>query len=156
MGVIVIMYPDLALVWDSKLACLLEKRGGIVVGCNSQFIINTLTKNGMKEIFEQNKIATPKGFGAPRGTDLESQVIVKGMSFPLFVKISDGYGSVGVDDNSVCHNMQELIKKSKEVWMLYPNLTVEEFVDGEEYTVSTFHLGFVVGTGKRYYCISSC
>ncbi|KAJ3042362.1 hypothetical protein HDV00_007496 [Rhizophlyctis rosea] len=106
-----------------------------VVGCDSLFINNTTTKNGMKEIFRAHLVSTPPGFGVSRETDIAKEVESWGMVYPLFVKISDSYGSVGLDDNSVCHDLAGLMSKCEELLRQYPNLTVEEFIDGQEYSV---------------------
>ncbi|KAJ3056473.1 hypothetical protein HK097_006792 [Rhizophlyctis rosea] len=106
-----------------------------VIGCDSLFIENTTTKNGMKEIFRQHLVSTPPGFPATRETDIAKEVDSWGMTYPLFVKISDSYGSVGLDDNSVCHDLEGLLAKCEELLKEFPNLTVEEFIDGQEYSI---------------------
>lgn len=117
-------------------AAYLEKKNyPNVVGCDSIFINNTLTKNGMKELFRENLVSTPPGFPVTKTTDLEKMISDWGMVYPLFVKVSDSYGSVGIDDSSVCHDFEQVTKKCTELLNEFENLTVEEYIDGQEYSV---------------------
>ena len=106
-----------------------------VIGCDSLFINNTLTKNGMKEIFRSHLVTTPPGFPVTKETDLNAQIELWGMIYPLFVKVSDSYGSVGLDDASVCHDFDQLKSKCDFLLEQFTNLTVEEYIDGKEYSV---------------------
>lgn len=106
-----------------------------VVGCDTNFINNTLTKNGMKLLFQEALVATPPGFGATISTDIQEEIELNKMIYPLFVKISDSYGSVGLDDSSVCHDYESLITKCKHLFEQFENLTIEEYVDGQEFSV---------------------
>ncbi|KAJ3128394.1 hypothetical protein HK101_005407, partial [Irineochytrium annulatum] len=112
-----------------------EKQYPNVVGCDLLFINNTLTKNGMKAIFRENLVATPPGFGVTKDTNLEEEVANWGMTYPLFVKISDSYGSVGLDERSVCHSLEDLQSKVESLLKDFENLTVEEFIEGQEFSV---------------------
>lgn len=114
-----------------------------VIGCDSIFINNTLTKNGMKELFQKHLVSNPPGFPVTRETDLPAQVEAHGMMYPLFVKISDSYGSVGLDDTSVCHTEEQLLKKCQSLFLEFDNLTVEEFIDGQEFSASAFLFFFL-------------
>ncbi len=101
------------------------------------FIDNTLTKNGMKILFQEHLVSCPPGFPATVTTNLDKEVENNGMVFPLFVKISDSYGSVGLDDDSVCHTMDQLKAKCAKLFKEFPHLTVEEFIDGPEFSVNS-------------------
>jgi D-alanine-D-alanine ligase-like ATP-grasp enzyme len=109
-----------------------------VVGCDSLFINNTLTKNGMKELFTKHLVSNPPGFPVTKETNIMLEVEKRGMTFPLFVKVSDSYGSVGLDDSSVCHDEPQLLTKCASLLTEFHNLTVEEFIDGQEFSVSDF------------------
>ncbi|KAJ3157036.1 hypothetical protein HDU89_002446 [Geranomyces variabilis] len=106
-----------------------------VVGCDSLFINNTLTKNGMKELFRENLVSTPPGFALTKDMDLAKLIDEWGMTYPLFVKVSDSYGSVGLDDSSVCHDFEQVSTKCADLFKEFENLTVEEYIDGQEYSV---------------------
>ena len=75
------------------------------------------------------------GFGATKESDLEKLVEENGMVFPLFVKVSDSYGSVGIDDSSVCHDLQQLQDKCNALLNQFEQLTIEEYIDGQEFSV---------------------
>ncbi|KAI9100431.1 hypothetical protein DFS34DRAFT_592328 [Phlyctochytrium arcticum] len=119
-----------------SVAAYLEKKNfPNVVGCDSIFINNTLTKNGMKELFRESLVSTPPGIAVTKDTDLAKEIEAWGMVYPLFVKVSDSYGSVGLDDSSVCHDLEQVQNKCKELLEDFENLTLEEYIDGQEYSV---------------------
>lgn len=66
-----------------------DKGRSFAIGCDSEFILNTTTKNGMKEIFKQYHVSTPLGFPANSDTDIVGMVEKFAMMYPLFVKVSD-------------------------------------------------------------------
>ncbi|KAJ3085195.1 hypothetical protein HK102_000223 [Quaeritorhiza haematococci] len=119
----------------SVAAYLESRKHPNVVGCDSLFIQNTLTKNGMKKIFVDNLVSCPVGFACTKQTDLETEVYERAMVYPLFVKVSDSYGSVGLEDSSVCHDLEQLKTRCQFLLQQFDNLTVEEFIDGPEFSV---------------------
>jgi D-alanine-D-alanine ligase len=64
---------------------------------------------------------------------LENQV--KHLSYPLFVKPAKAGDSLGIDEHSVCNNLDELKHKAATVLSSYPQLLVEEYIAGREFTV---------------------
>ncbi len=64
---------------------------------------------------------------------LEKQV--KHLSYPLFVKPAKAGDSLGIDEHSVCNNLDELKHKASTVLSSYPQLLVEEYIAGREFTV---------------------
>jgi hypothetical protein len=73
-----------------SVAKYLEEKGrSFVIGCDSEFILGTTTKNGMKEIFKQYHVSTPLGFPVTLDTDIIAMVEKYAMMYPLFVKVSD-------------------------------------------------------------------
>lgn len=108
----------------------------ILVGCGYQFIQNTLSKSQMKQIFTAALVSTPQGFGTLKITNvqLRAKVDQLNMTYPLFVKVSDSYGSCGLDDESVCHTFKQLVAKTDKLWETYTELTIEEFIEGDEFT----------------------
>ncbi|KAJ3123330.1 hypothetical protein HK098_002021 [Nowakowskiella sp. JEL0407] len=108
-----------------------------VIGCDSLFIKNTTTKVGMKKIFVDNLVACPPGFPVTKQTVTELQTNIEswGMVYPLFVKISDSYGSIGLDEGSVCHDFEQLQIKCLALLEKFENIVVEEYIDGPEFSV---------------------
>lgn len=64
---------------------------------------------------------------------LEQQV--KHLAYPLFVKPSKAGDSLGIDEHSVCSTLEELKEKAATVLSSYPQLLVEEYIAGREFTV---------------------
>jgi D-alanine-D-alanine ligase-like ATP-grasp enzyme len=60
---------------------------------------------------------------------------VNHLSFPLFVKPSKAGDSLGIDEHSVCHTIDELQQKAYSVLQHYPQLLIEEYIAGREFTV---------------------
>lgn len=57
------------------------------------------------------------------------------LSFPLFVKPDKAGDSLGVDQQSLVHNMDELKQKCAAIIEEYGPLLVEEYIQGREFTV---------------------
>lgn len=57
------------------------------------------------------------------------------LRFPLFVKPSKAGDSLGIDDCSLVRNKEELAQKIKTTITNYPQLLVEEYIEGREFTV---------------------
>ncbi|KAJ1565410.1 hypothetical protein HK096_002949 [Nowakowskiella sp. JEL0078] len=108
-----------------------------VIGCDLLFINNTTTKVGMKKIFIDNLVSCSPGFSVTKESldGLDGLVDSWGMTYPLFVKISDSYGSIGLDDSSVCHDNIQLRSKCVELLEKFENIIVEEYIDGPEFSV---------------------
>ena len=63
--------------------------------------------------------------------DIESIVA----PYPLFVKPAKAGDSLGIDQASLIHNKEELVTKVGTLLKEYPELLVEEYIDGREFTV---------------------
>lgn len=59
----------------------------------------------------------------------------KHLVYPLFVKPSKAGDSLGVDERSLVHNEEELVKKAGELLEDYEFVLVEEYIKGREFTV---------------------
>lgn len=66
---------------------------------------------------------------ANNGEDLREYPQLGG--FPLFVKPE--YGRV--DENSIVHNEEELMKRVEHLWREFGTLIIEPYLDGKEYVV---------------------
>ncbi len=60
---------------------------------------------------------------------------VQHLSFPLFVKPAKAGDSLGIDDSSKVGSVEELQEKAELLLKEYPQLLVEEFIAGREFTV---------------------
>jgi len=57
------------------------------------------------------------------------------LQYPLFVKPDKAGDSLGIDDNSLVHNKEELVNKCAAIIEEYGPLLVEEYIEGREFTV---------------------
>ncbi|CAN5822888.1 hypothetical protein BH11BAC3_BH11BAC3_03860 [soil metagenome] len=60
---------------------------------------------------------------------------IKHLKYPLFVKPSKAGDSLGIDENSLVKNFEDLQKKVNEIIEEYGPLLVEEYIEGREFTV---------------------
>ncbi|MGH2553604.1 MAG: SET domain-containing protein-lysine N-methyltransferase [Chitinophagaceae bacterium] len=58
----------------------------------------------------------------------------KNLKFPLFVKPAHAGDSLGVDENSLVHNKEELKKKVESIFKEFAPLLIEEYIAGREFT----------------------
>lgn len=57
------------------------------------------------------------------------------LQYPLFVKPDKAGDSLGIDNNSLVHNQEELINKCNAIIEEFGPLLVEEYIEGREFTV---------------------
>ncbi len=57
------------------------------------------------------------------------------LNFPQFIKPAKAGDSLGIDENSLVENIDDLIKKSDSLLKEYDEILIEEFVEGREFTV---------------------
>jgi len=112
----------------------LEEKGIPYYGCDDVFMVNTTKKSEMKEMFIANNVATAKFVYVTPNSPLTRESM-KHMTFPLFVKASDSYGSIGLSKDSVCHTFEECEKQVQVMQHTFENVIVEEFIDGAEYSL---------------------
>lgn len=63
------------------------------------------------------------------------QTIPAELRFPLFIKPAHAGDSLGVNEESLANNRSGLEKKCKELFPLYGNVLVEQYIEGREFTV---------------------
>jgi len=112
----------------------LEEKGIAYFGCDDIFMVNTTNKSEMKDKFIANNVSTAK-FVYVTPTSPITRQSIKHMTFPLFVKASDSYGSMGLSKDSVCHTFEECEKQIRVMQESFENIIVEEFIDGAEYSL---------------------
>ena len=90
-----------------------------------------MDKGLTKIMLEAKHVPTPKGFTMTRAyadTNLEAH----GMDYPVVVKVCCGGSSIGV---YMVHNEVEYEKALKEAFRLEPEVVVEEYIKGREFSV---------------------
>ncbi len=98
-------------------------------GANYLSLGTCLNKARTKKILEYHNVRTPKFqvFGSP------DDKLKQGLSFPFFVKPSSEDASIGIRNESVVNNEEELKQQVKRVIENYKQpALVEEFIDGRE------------------------
>src|SRR5215475_3482086 len=90
-------------------------------------------KEVMKFVAYSEGIATPAYALVTPGEDLAKAVAH--LRYPLFVKPAHAGDSLGVDAQSLVSGLGELSRKVTTLWQEYPEVLVEEYIDGREFTV---------------------
>ncbi len=91
------------------------------------------SKEQMKYVAYCEGVATPSYVLIEKESDIE--LACTQLQFPLFIKPAKAGDSLGVDDQSLVHNKQELIQKVNATTQEYPQLLAEEYIEGREFTV---------------------
>ncbi|MEO6233080.1 MAG: SET domain-containing protein-lysine N-methyltransferase [Ferruginibacter sp.] len=91
------------------------------------------TKELMKYVAYTEGINTPAYAIVEEIENLQHEI--KHLKYPLFVKPSKAGDSLGIDENSLVKNFEDLQKKVTEIIEEYGPLLVEEYIDGREFTV---------------------
>jgi D-alanine-D-alanine ligase len=124
---------------DYEIAKLLEDNNIPFTGCSSQSLHKCTDKVLTKIELMKNNIRTPKFFLAKDISELSSM----NMQFPMIIKPVFEDGSIGIDEDSVVHNLKQLRKKTQEVIGLYKQpALIEEFIDGREINAA------IIGNGQ--------
>jgi D-alanine-D-alanine ligase-like ATP-grasp enzyme len=98
---------------------------------------STLLYDPPKELMKY--VAHCEGIKSPPYVMIESEAdideAIKLLKFPLFIKPAKAGDSLGVDQHSLVHDKEELIRKVLESLPEYPHLLAEEYIEGREFTV---------------------
>lgn len=90
-------------------------------------------KELMKYVAYCEDVKTPMYHLLSSQEDLAS--IPPNLQFPLFIKPAKAGDSLGIDQASLVFNMVELSKKINSLLSEYPEVLVEEYIEGREFTV---------------------
>jgi D-alanine-D-alanine ligase len=90
-------------------------------------------KELMKYVAYTEGVRTPNYVVVESLADLAA--VDKHLSFPLFVKPAKAGDSLGIDTQSLVRNKEELVAKVAATIDEYPELLVEEYIEGREFTV---------------------
>lgn len=103
-------------------------------------------KTLMKYVAHTMGVRTPMHVVVGRGEDAVAAVTRAGLRYPLFVKPAKAGDSLGVDAHSRVEDPAALTTKVFETIGEYPELLIEEYVDGREFTVLV--VGDPAGNGE--------
>jgi len=90
-------------------------------------------KKLMKYVAFTEGVKTPAYAIVDSVDDIEAEC--RHLKFPLFVKPAKAGDSLGIDEKSLVHNIEELKEKAEAIIEEYGPLLVEEYIDGREFTV---------------------
>jgi len=120
---------------EPHLPALLDVLGIPYTGSNYLSLALCLDKAKSKELFIANKIPTPEF----QIFNNENDKLKKNLNFPLIVKPIHEDASIGINDESVVNNEEELKKRVKFVIEEYKQpALVEQFIGGREFYVGIF------------------
>ncbi len=91
------------------------------------------SKELMKYVAHCEGVKTPRYFIIEQPKDIEK--VEQYLSYPMFIKPAKAGDSLGIDENSVLYNKEDLLKKVVEIFNDYGPLLVEEYIEGREFTV---------------------
>eukprot|EP00474_Spongospora_subterranea_P010777 CRZ11235.1 hypothetical protein [Spongospora subterranea] len=63
------------------------------------------------------------------------EAVCSHLNFPVIVKHTSGYNSVGMTRDSLCRNMEDLVAEASRFMGLFSDVLVEEYIEGVEVTV---------------------
>jgi len=112
----------------------LEDQGIPYCGCDYLFTENTTRKYDMKEMFISKGVQTALFVIVTKDKPLTREA-VQHMKYPLFVKASDSYGSIGLSTDSVVHSFEECVIQVGVMQKTFKTVLVEEYIDGAEYSL---------------------
>ncbi len=95
------------------------------------------SKPVMKYVAYCQGVDTPAGTVVVSNDDIKSQLdrVCSRCAFPLFVKPAKAGDSLGIDEHSCVNNREELDAKVNQLTGEYPEILVEQYIAGREYTV---------------------
>jgi len=112
----------------------LEQLDCLRVGATYEFANFSVNKASMKEVFKQSGVSTAPFVNVTEWTDsIKSQVL--NLTFPVILKPSTFYASIGTHKSSVCRNISEIEKIIKQKLKEFQVVVIEEFIEGPEFTV---------------------
>jgi D-alanine-D-alanine ligase len=118
---------------EAYAAALLEYLGIPHTRTTSWLILLGVDKTRIKRFLSFHQIATPN-YQVFRS---EEETLRPDMAFPLFVKPAVSEDSIGIDEHSLVHNVDQLTRQIKQVLgKLKSAALVEQYIDGREISVA--------------------
>lgn len=115
---------------DRWLADILDEKGIPYIGPNAATMKALIHKTTTHQILKENNVSVPYHYQIDKDDALPE------LEYPAFVKPSYESRSVGISDESVVHNKEELAKRVAHIHAEYDQpALVEEYLPGQEYTV---------------------
>lgn len=113
----------------------LESSRFIFTGADTQCLLLTGSKEKTKRKLLERNILTPKYVIIKKSTDIANIYL----NYPLMLKLENRHASVGITNENVVYDVQQLTKVSQKLLnKFHTNLIAEEFIDGQEFTVTVW------------------
>jgi D-alanine-D-alanine ligase len=109
---------------------VLEKHAAAFTGADSSFF--DPTRDEMKNAARRVSVPTPNWMFVNRVEDAEK--VAKRLRFPMLVKPSHGFASVGIRRDSRVENLEQLKAQMSIEIEEYGRALIEEFIEGREFT----------------------
>lgn len=123
---------------DNWLADILDEKSIPYIGPNAATMKALIHKTTTHQILKKAGVSVPYHYQIAREDELPE------LSYPAFVKPSCESRSIGINDNSVVHDMDALEKQVAYIHDEFDQpALVEEYLPGDEYTV------LLLGNGKQ-------
>ncbi|MCG8564408.1 MAG: ATP-grasp domain-containing protein, partial [Desulfobacterales bacterium] len=115
---------------EEWLADIFDERGIPYIGPNADTMKTLIQKTATHHLLAAKNVSVPFHYQIARGEELPE------IPFPAFVKPSNESRSMGINDNSVVHNREELTAQVAWIHETFDQpALVEEYLPGQEYTV---------------------
>jgi D-alanine-D-alanine ligase len=123
--------------YESYVAGMFEIIGIEYTGNSSLCLGNCLNKIRTKQLLTFNNVRTPKFAEFEYGSSIDLGNI--NLKFPMILKIVTEDASIGISENSVVRNFEELANQVEFLFKNYKkDLIVEEYISGRELNISIF------------------
>jgi D-alanine-D-alanine ligase len=131
-----------------KVAKRLEEIGRAQMGHDMKSLKYVVRKSNVKAALIKAGLATPAFRVFRKGTEVKN---VRGLKFPVIVKPSSQHASVGISQDSIVANQEQLMARVKYLFAhVGSEVVAEEFIDGREMHVT------VMGNGKLMTVLPMC
>jgi len=128
---------------EGFIPALLDQWGFPHLGSKAEVIANGLDKEKTKRLLIENHIPTPRFFIATT-MDCDYSDQAEGIGYPLFVKPLNEGGHIGISDNSIVRNSDDLHKEIAKILTIQKEpVLVEEFITGDN--MREFSVGIING-----------
>ena len=116
----------------SLIPAICESYGIKYVGADA-FVQSLCQDKALTKLYcQQFDINIPKGVLVTCDNDLQ---LFKTLDYPVIIKPNAEGSSIGISDNSIADNIDDAITKSKEILKYFPQILVEEYIDGIEVAI---------------------
>src|SRR3989338_10444894 len=108
--------------WEPHVPAVFDVLGMSYTGSNQQAITLCLDKNITNLLLASHNVAVPQTLSIPCGRMVEEPVLAN--KYPFFVKPRSQDGSIGINNNSLVHNIDELRRQVQYIHIMYKAIII--------------------------------